>query len=153
MGITAFTEQKADTYIEVLAEALRKCVYGETTTALWQELLEQALHKAFPGKELPEPIFIKPSNDQLFLMNAKLDETARSMKAQETASLRQAAAFLEEMIEKRTARGEVWLEGMLELGVARLALGEHDQAERVLSRLVRLCESGGELSEERLMAA
>lgn len=146
-------ESQSHLYLQILSQTLDKVVHGETSYAQWQEQLRQAINKISQGKNLPSAEFISPPEHLLFMMTDEMNEIVNELQALETAPLHQAAEFFEETIEKRFARGDIWLEGMLELGVTYLVLKDYKNAERVLQRLVRICESGGEYSEEMAMAA
>ena len=146
-------ESQSHLYLQILSQTLDKVVHGETSYAQWQEQLRQALNKISQGKNLPSAEFISPPEHLLFMMTDEMNEIVNELQALETGPLHQAAEFFEETIENRFARGDIWLEGMLELGVTYLVLKDYKNAERVLQRLVRICESGGEYSEEMAMAA
>ncbi len=147
------TEPKADVYIHILADSIDRVVYGRSTVADWEEIVRQDLRHAFPEGGVPEPQLITPSDQQRFLTDQDLNQMVEEFEILDRQPLLEAIQFFEEILRQREARGEIWLEGMLELGVALLEAGEYDRAQDILENLVRYCESGGMLSEEMMMAA
>jgi hypothetical protein len=84
-----------------------------------------------------------PNHEQLIQETQQVKEQA----------LRTIATFLEEAVEKRQARDDLWPDGRLQLGITYAALKEYASARRILDEVIRICESGGKFMEAQFIAA
>jgi tetratricopeptide (TPR) repeat protein len=136
-----------------LADTLDKADPGKTTNAAFAQQLEATLRPR--SNRLPEPGFTFGEPQHLFLGNEALTTAHRSLERLAQAPVRETIAFLEEVIARRQERGDLWPDGRLNLGIAYAALGDYEEARRILEEVIDICESGGRYpyGEEMAMAA
>lgn len=142
---------------EIYLQIVNKCFTDvdpvRTTNAAFQQQLELSLRtQSTDSLHLPAPLIAAP-NDQLLLSNPALTELLREIRAVEQAPIREIAQFLQAMVDKREARGDLWPDGRLQLGIAYAALEEYTRAREVLEAVIRICESGGKFNQEQALAA
>jgi hypothetical protein len=92
-------------------------------------------------------------DDQLFLGNKDLTTVYESLGRIEQNSIREAVSFLEDVVRRRQSQDDLWPDGRLELGLAYAALGDYEQASRVLTEVIEICESGGKYHSQNMPMA
>lgn len=154
MAIAIPTEAVPEIYLHILAKCLAMVDPVRTTNAAFQQQLEQTLHvQSTDSLDLPAPLIVAPNEEQLLLSNQSITTLMQEIRAIEQAPLREIAEFLQAMVDKRAARGDLWPDGRLQLGIAYAALEEYARARDVLDEVIRICESGGKFNNTMAMAA
>ncbi len=137
LGKAWFAAGRLDEAIQVFTELTQRTGEGEPDDAhLYLELAHA-----------------KDSNNNQRLAELVQEIRQAEQKKAEQKSLREIAEFMQEVVQKREARGDLWPEGRLQLGIAYAALKEYADARRVLDEVIRICESGGRYLDEQAIAA
>ena len=147
---TESTEQ----YLMILAHCLEQLDSRRNTNATFEEDLRQLVQKQGSEQNSPtDPLVIHSGRNKLFLNNQHLADLVQAIRHVEQKPLRETVEFLQEVVQKREARGDLWPEGRLQLGIAYATLEEYANARRVLEEVMRICESGGRYMDEQAIAA
>jgi hypothetical protein len=152
MAIGLPTVDKTEEFLQVLCELFSSLDTGLLTNQMFKEALVFKL-RSTGGVNIPDPLFHFNQVEGPFWSTPDAGEMLHFIQQVEMATLQKIADFMQEMVDRREQRGDPWLEGRLELGVAYTVLGDYDRARSVLSQLVRISEGGGVFAEEMMMAA
>jgi hypothetical protein len=155
LAVSRYLEEEfSQNYLVTLAQCLEQVNSRQSTNRAFARSVQQYLQRQ--GHDLiilPEAQTRHPGDDQLFLSNQPLAELMQEIRQAEHKSLRETVEFLQEVVQKREARGNLWPEGRLQLGIAYATLEEYADARRVLDEVIRICESGGRYLDQQAIAA
>lgn len=147
MGLRLATQTHPESvYVPLLA--LKQCfkdlgIRSKTNEEFFAEI-KKAMRRHGASISLPEPILSANVNDgSLFLNSSKKPSVIRKIEQDNKTTLLQIAGFLQSVISKREARGDLWPEGRLQLGIAYAELQNYENAQRVLEEVRQICSSGG----------
>jgi hypothetical protein len=143
---------QGDNFLE-LWPTLQKTDPERMTNREFRQQLEESILATGEQPQFEMPKIFYSDDNELFLGNSDLANVYHSLERIEQNSLREAVAFLEEVIRRREAQDDLWPDGRLELGLAYAALGDYERASRVLGDVIEICEGGGKYHSQNIAMA
>lgn len=128
-------------YLSTLIAGLKTIDSTRTTQAEIARWLEKRQKEAASGFS---PLLLNGSSEtQLFFATSAWEALITQTQQLEDEALRQLVIFLQAVVDRRAARGDLWPTGRLELGIAYATLNDWENAQRMLDMVIKICESGG----------
>lgn len=140
-------------YLDALADVLAGTDPGTLTNAQFEQRLKAAIQAQRNNLDFQPPLVLTAGPQGLFLGNHALNEVNLALQEVEAAPLRETAAFLEAVIERREEQADLWPDGRLELGITYAALGESRRASEKLEEVIQICQSGGRFQKANVAMA
>ncbi len=143
---------QGDNFFE-LWSVLQKADPESMTNREFRQELEESILTTGEQPQFEMPKVFYSNDNELFLGNSDLTNVYHSLERIEQNSLREGVEFLEEIIRRREAQDDLWPDGRLELGLAYAALGDYEQASRLLEEVINICETGGKYHSQNIAMA